>query len=128
MSKRLLLSRLSLAGGILVALIGVLHTAATPMVYRGLSKLLGDKALGVAYFFAVMGVYVVFSGWLMIHSARGLSRGERWAWTTTLTNGALNGLLGIGAVAVGFRNPLVWAWLVIALSLAILAGTLRSNT
>jgi hypothetical protein len=119
-----LLSRLSLVGGILVVLIAVVHTSVTPMVYRNLGPL-GDKALGMAYMFGVMGIYVGFCGWLMIYSSRGLARGERWARTLALVNGALNGVLGVGAVAVGFRNPFVWAWLVIAAALAALAAVSR---
>jgi hypothetical protein len=119
------LSRLSFIGGLLVVLVGVVHSAVTPMVYRGLSAAIPGKALGAAFFFAVMGLYVMFAGWLMVYSARGLAQGERWAWMLALSNGACNAIAGVGAVAVGFRNPFVWVWFLVALSIALFASALR---
>jgi hypothetical protein len=127
MDKRKLLSRLSLVGGSLVMIIGILHGIATPMIYRGAAKVLPDKALGLAYFFGVMGLYVIFAGWLMIYSSRGLARGERWAWTLALANGVCNTVAGVGAAAVGFRHSLVWIWLAAALLNAVLAAALSGS-
>ncbi len=121
MNKKKLLRVWSLVGGILFALIGVLHTAVTPMVYRGFSAVMPDRALKVAFVFGVMGAYIVFSGWLMVYASWGLSKAERWAWTVTLGNGACNSLAGLGAVVVGFRNPLVLIWFALALSMSVLA-------
>ena len=118
-------SRLSLVGGILVVIVGIVHTIATPMVHQGLSGAIGDKALGLAYFFAAMGVYVVLAGWLMIFCSRGLARGERWAWLISVVNGGANAVGGVGAVAVGFTNPFVWTWLLASAVIAV--GVLLSS-
>jgi hypothetical protein len=127
MDKRKLLSRLSLVGGALVVLIGILHTIATPMVYRGFATVIPGGALRAAYMFGVMGLYVIFAGWLMLYSARGLARGERWAWVLALTNGACNALAGVGAMAVGFRHALVILWFACAVLVASLAAALRRS-
>lgn len=121
MSGKSLLSVVSLVEEILVVLIGIAHTAATPMVYRGAVGMVHDKAAGLAYFFAVMGLYIVLCGWLMVYASRALRRGERWAWIVSVGNGAFNRLAGVGAVAVGFRSPLVWTWLLVAVALFTLA-------
>ncbi len=118
--KQKVLSLFSLIGGILVVLIGIAHTAATPVIYRGAISVLHDKALGMAYFFGVMGLYVILSGWLMVYSSRGLRRLDRWAWSVSLFNGLCNVVCGVGAMIVGFRHSLVWIWFVSALSVVIL--------
>ena len=61
MRARRWLSRLSFTGGLLVVLIGIAHGAVTPMVYRGFATVMPERALGGAYLFAVMGLYVVFA-------------------------------------------------------------------
>ncbi len=118
--KQKLLSLFSLIGGILVVLIGIAHTAFTPAIYRGAVSVLHDKALGMAYFFGVMGLYVMFSGWLMIYSSRGLRRLDRWAWSVSLFNGLCNVVCGVGAMIVGFRHSLVLIWFFSALSVVVL--------
>jgi hypothetical protein len=127
MHKRVWLSRLSLVGGVLVLLIGVLHAAATPMIYRGVHAVIPDKALGVSYFFGVMGLYVAFAGSLMLACSRALARGESWAWALSLGNGVCNVLAGVGAMAVGFRHSLVLVWLLVAMSISVLALATRRD-
>lgn len=127
MNRQKLLSRWSLVGGILVALIGVLHTSATPMAYKSMLPIVGDKTLGVAYFFAVMGLFVIFSGWLMIYCSRGLGRAENWAWMMTMANGLCNILAGAGAVFAGFRHGLVIIWIAAVTSTAVLAAVLHGS-
>ena len=80
-----------------------------------MARPLGGGAVGSAYFFGVMGIYVAFCGGLRIQAAKRLARGERWAWATTLANCACNFAIGVGAVAVGFRNPLIAVWLLACL-------------
>ena len=118
--KQKVLSLLSLIGGILVIIVGVAHTAFTPVVYRGAVPDLHDKALGMAYFFAVMGLYVILSGWLMVYASRGLRRLDRWAWTVSLFNGLCNVVCGVGALIVGFRHGFVLTWFFSALVVAVL--------
>ncbi len=118
--KQKVLSLFSLVGGILVIIIGIAHTAFTPTVYRSSISILQDKALAVAYFFAVMGIYVILSGWLMVYSSRGLRRLDRWAWTISLSNGLCNVVCGLGALIVGIRHSLVLTWFFSALSVAVL--------
>ncbi len=121
MNRYRLLSWWSVIGGVLVAIIGVLHTTATPMVYKVALTKIPDKAAGITYFFGVMGLYVIFSGWLMVYSARGLGRSERWAWMIALTNAACNVLAGAGAVIAGFRHSLVLIWIFVSLSISVLS-------
>jgi hypothetical protein len=125
MQRERWLARLSLLGGVLVVLIGIIHAAFTPTVYRGAVATMPERAAGLAYFFAVMGLYLIFCGWLMIYASRALRRRERWAWAVTFGNGVANAVAGVGALAVGFRNPFVWLFFVI--SLALSAGALGSS-
>ncbi len=118
--KQKVLSLLSLIGGILVIIVGVAHTAFTPVVYRGALSVLHEKTLGMAYFFAVMGIYVIFSGWLMVYSSRGLRRLDRWAWTVSLFNALCNVVCGVGALIVGFRHGFVLTWFFSALAVVVL--------
>ncbi len=118
--KQKVLSLVSLIGGILVIIVGVAHTAFTPFVYRGAVPDLHDKALGMAYFFGVMGLYVILSGWLMVYASRGLRRLDRWAWTVSLLNGLCNVACGVGALIVGFRHGFVLTWFFSALAVAVL--------
>jgi hypothetical protein len=94
----------------------------TPSVYRGLSATLPQRAVGLTYFFAAFGLYVALSGWLMIYASRGLGRGERWARVVSLTNGMVNAVAGVGALAAGFRDPVVWAWLMAAAAIVVAAA------
>jgi hypothetical protein len=122
MQRTRLLSVVSLLGGLVLVLTGLLHSTVTPSVYRGLSATLPQRAVGLTYFFAAFGLYVALSGWLMIYASRGLGRGERWARVVSLTNGMVNAVAGVGALAAGFRDPVVWAWLMAAAAIVVAAA------
>jgi hypothetical protein len=97
------------------------------MVHVQMAKDLPEKASGLAYFFGIMGVYVVFSGWLLAYASRGLGRREAWARTLVWTTSALNTLAGTGAILVGFRNPLVLTWTFISASTCLLSLASRRS-
>ncbi len=120
--QKALLSRLSLVGGIIVVLVGLVHVAFTPAMYRSASHAVPERAIAFSYFFAVMGLYVVLCGWLMIYCSRPLARGERWALAISVANGACNVVAGVGALAAGFSNPFLWAWFLVSVALTLLAA------
>lgn len=102
-----------IAGWLVVAL-GVVHIAATPLVYPAYA---GDLAF--LYIFLATGIAVIFAGALMLLAAGGWSRGERWAWAVLLRTGIFLSLLGIGAVVTMADNPFAYLMLVFALVAAL---------
>jgi len=127
MSKRRILYYWSLAAGVLGTIVGILHTAFTPNVHAGYSTVAPERALGVAYFFGAMGLYVILTGLLTIYTAFGLRDGEPWAWRVALGTAVTNTVNGIGAVAVGFRHPPALIWLVASGSLCAALLLLRAG-
>ncbi len=128
MSRQKVLSGLSLVAGILVVLVFAAHTAGIPSVHRKFASIIPGQrdvdSFGVqaaTYLFAVLGLYMLFSGLLMIYAAGGLGRSERWAWTVTLGTGAFNLIASSGVLAVGVRNPFVLTWAAASLALSLVA-------
>ncbi len=128
MTRPRLLSGLSLAGGILVVLVSAAHTAGIPSVHRKFASIIPGQrdvdSFGVqaaTYLFAVLGLYMLFSGLLMIYAAPGLGRSERWAWTVAFATALFNLVASSGVVAVGVRNPFVLTWVAASLALSLVA-------
>ena len=112
----------SLIAGILITLIGIAHETAAPMIYKRFGEMLPpDKVMQLAYFFLVMGLFVIFSGLLTVYASFGLRRTEQWARTIIVWTGVFNVAAGIGGLRVGFKNPLIYFWILVALSNTILA-------
>jgi hypothetical protein len=128
MNKQKVQSRLSLIGGILIVLVGVAHTLGIPSVYRNFQAIFVDPhdggsltVLAATYLFAVLGLYILFSGWLLIYTSGGLARSERWAWTVASTTAICNLVAGTGVLVVGVRSPFVVTWVVTSLVLVLLS-------
>lgn len=102
-----------IAGWLVVAL-GVVHIAATPLIYPPYA---GD--LTFLYMFLATGIAVIFAGALVLLAAGGWSRGERWAWDVLLRAGIFLSLLGIGAVITMADNPFAYLMLILAVVAAL---------
>jgi uncharacterized membrane protein HdeD (DUF308 family) len=104
-----------LIAGILTVLLGLIHVAATPVIFSTMSDQLSaaDK-LTFLYMYIATGAAVIFVGWLVMYGSRGLRTSERWAWITTLAAGVFMSLLGIGAILAMSDNPFAYLTLVFA--------------
>lgn len=104
-----------LIAGILTVLLGLIHVAATPVIFSTMSDQLSaaDK-LTFLYMYIATGAAVIFVGWLIMYGSRGLRTSERWAWITTLAAGVFMSLLGIGAILAMSDNPFAYLTLVFA--------------
>jgi hypothetical protein len=97
--------------GFLTMAIGLLHTASAPMIHRRWMQILPqdtDRVLGVVFFFVVAGLAVLFTGLLMTYASSGIERTETWARSIGLYASLFVILFGIGAIAVGMSNQLIW--------------------
>ena len=119
MDKRKLISRWILVTGIIIALIGIIHTCFTPMMYQQALKdeAIKDKAAGLAYFFAFCGFAVIYAGFLTIYSSFGLKKSEKWALILSVSAGLFLAIGGIGAIAFAkFGNPMIYVMSICAIS------------
>ncbi len=113
--KQQLVSRWLLVTAILITLLGAIHVAATPLVFRtGFESLSQDNLLTSIYMFVATGVCLIFVGLIAIFCARGI--GESWALTLSTWIGVFVLLFAISAIAVMFTNPFAYITLLIALA------------
>ena len=108
-----------LVTGIIITLIGIVHTSSAPMMYQQMMKdeAIKDKVPGLVYFFAFDGVAVIFAGLLTVFSCFGLKKTEKWAWTIAISSGLFVALGSLGAVAFAeFTNPMIYAMGISAVS------------
>lgn len=106
---------IQLAGWLTFGL-GVIHVAATPLVFPLSTDLLADPAqLSALYMFEMTGIAVIFSGLLILYAVRGWKSGARWAWHTCLGAGIFLLLLGAGAILTMPGNPFAYLSAIIAL-------------
>jgi hypothetical protein len=102
--------------GWLTLVLGLIHIAATPLIFPLSTSLLADpELLSSLYMFEMTGIAVVFAGWLVIYASRGWRQGQRWAWHVCLGAGIFLLLLGAGAVLTMPDNPFAYLSLVIAI-------------
>jgi hypothetical protein len=102
--------------GWLTLVLGLIHIAATPLIFPLSASLLADpELLSSLYMFEMTGIAVVFTGWLVIYASRGWRQGQRWAWHVCLGAGVFLLLLGAGAVLTMPANPFAYLSLSIAI-------------
>jgi pheromone shutdown protein TraB len=112
-----LVARWLLVTAVLITLLGAIHTAATPIIFRtGFESLSQDNLITSIYMFAATGIFLMFVGAIAIYSARGVKRLENWALTLSTWIGVFVALFAISAVAVMVTNPFAYIMLVIALA------------
>lgn len=117
MQRRQIGSYWVLAAGILIAILGMIHNAATKEVYySGYDKLPMHHGWVFIYMFVVVGTAGIFAGGLVIYCSFGLRRSEKWSWIIALGVGVFMLTLAGGAVMVMPGNPFAY----IGLALAIL--------
>jgi small-conductance mechanosensitive channel len=103
--------------GVLIALLGVIHVAATPAIFSTMSEqLYAADLLATLYMFIATGAATIFVGLLIMYSSRGLKAAERWAWTISIAAGAFMLVVGAGAVLTMWDNPFAY----LAFALAVL--------
>ncbi|MEW5871191.1 MAG: hypothetical protein AB1894_18110 [Chloroflexota bacterium] len=96
--------------------LGVIHIAATPLIFPLSASLLADpELLSSLYMFEMTGFAVVFTGWLVMYASQGWRQGQRWAWQVCQGAGLFLLLLGAGAVLAMPDNPFAYLSLVIAI-------------
>lgn len=117
MQRRKIGSYWVLVAGILIAILGMIHNAATKEVYySGYDKLPTHHGWVFIYMFLAVGTVMIFAGGLVIYCSFGLRRSERWSWIISLGVGVFVVILVSGAVMVMPGNPFAY----IGLALAIL--------
>ena len=103
--------------GVLIALLGVVHLAATPGVMGGIPESVpAEFRLAFLFMFAAAGLGVVFAGILIIGAAIGMARHWPGARILGFSAGIFTTLLGIGAVAAMPGNPFSYVLLFLGLS------------
>lgn len=116
--------------GALILILGMIHIAYTPILYKEIVSLpMGlDNLYTFLFMFVATGVSLVLSGVLAVYSIGGLKENERWAWVVSLAIGVYVLLLGAGAVVtMQGDNPFAYIMLVLAvLEMFILLLTKRS--
>jgi len=95
--------------GILTILIGSIHEAATPFIFKGHS--VPPDSL---YMFLSTGAAVFFMGALIIYCSRMLKQSERSAWAPAVAAGVYLLLAGIGAILVMPANPFSYLMFIVA--------------
>lgn len=102
--------------GWLTLVLGLIHIAATPLIFPLSTSLLADpELLSSLYMFVMTGLAVILTGWLVIYASQGWSQGQRWAWHVCLGAGVFLLLLGAGAILAMPDNPFAYLSLVIAI-------------
>ena len=116
-------SRWILVTGIIIVLIGVVHSSFAPMMYQQMMKdeAIKDKAMGFVYFFAFDGFAIVFAGLLTVFSSFGLKKSEKWAWLIAISSTLFVAIGMIGAVTFAkFGNPMIYVASVSSISSVLL--------
>ena len=119
MDRGKFVSRWILVTGIIIALTGLLHIGATPMMYRQMlqDETVKDKAPGFAYFFAFCGFAVLYAGLLSVYASSGLKKSQKWARLIAISAGLFVAIGGISAIAFAkFGNPLIYIMSISAMS------------
>jgi hypothetical protein len=123
MNKIKFISRWIFVAGIIITIIGIIHSSFAPIMYQQMMKdeTLKDKVPGFIYFFAFSGFAILFAGLLTIYSSLGLKKSEKWAWLIAISSSLFVALGGIGAVTFAkFGNPMIYAMSISAISNVLL--------
>lgn len=108
-----------LATGIFIAVIGVIHSGFSPMMYRQMMNdaSIQDKAAGFVYFFALGGFAFCFAGLLSAYASFGLRKPEKWAWVIAFSSALFVAIGGGFAISFAkFGNPLIYIMLICSVS------------
>ena len=110
MTRRQMAARWVLVAGILVLLIGALHSIQAPSLYeRQAAGGSPEAARGSVYFFLVTGAALLLTGVFLIYAARGIRAREPWGRTVAVIAGLFVLVVGVGGLAYArFRNPLLY--------------------
>jgi hypothetical protein len=123
MDKRKLGSCWVLIAGIWIAVLGLIHCSATPVIFRaGFADLPRADGLVFIYMFVAMGAAMIFVGLLTVYCSFGLRRSEGWARTVAMGAAVFVALAGVGAVASMADNP--FAYITLGTALATIAPLL----
>ncbi len=116
MEKKKRASQWVFVAGILIIILGLIHIAATPMVFcMDFGKLPTKVGLAFIYVFVATGVAVVFAGLLAVYGSIGIKRSERMARPLAVGVGVFMLFVGVGAVITMSDNPFAYMGLVLAL-------------
>jgi hypothetical protein len=110
---------------IIVMLLGIIHTCATPVVFPFFKSTVKIDLPSV-YMFVMVGLYTFFIGWLQYFILKKISQGEAFMQILKVTI-VLISLLGIGAVAIVQDNPFAYIALFVALYELILLRFIMKN-
>jgi hypothetical protein len=118
MKKSTLVSRLTLIIGILIALLGLVHSGSTSLaIERYAFDAIGDdKMPALMFFFISTGAALIFSGILNIYASVHIMKDMPWSVNLLLGNSIFLLILGIMAVVLISSNP--FAYILLALPLA----------
>ena len=117
MDKRKVGSIWVLIIGILIIILGLIHNAATSIVFHmgSFEKLPKEDGLVFIYMYVATGTAVIAAGLLTIYCSFALKKSERMAWTITIAVCIFMILLGIGAIITMTDNPFAYIMLVLPL-------------
>ncbi len=105
------------ASAIVIALVGLIHNLATPMIHAQIyAQLPSDDAIAGDLFFLATGTSLIVLGLLTAMGARALSQGEPLARRVALSTGIYVALVGLGGVWIIPSNPFAY--------IAVAAGAL----
>lgn len=123
MDKVKFISRWIFVAGVVITIIGIIHSSFAPIGYQQMIKdeTLKDKALGFVYFFAFCGFAIIFAGLLTIYSSLGLKKSEKWAWLVATSSTLFVAIGMIGAVTFAkFGNPMIYVASISSISSVLL--------
>ena len=117
-----------LVSGILISLTGLLHIAATPMMYHQMHNdppiqipAIQDRIHGFVYFFVVSGLFFLFAGLITAFAAIRFKRKENSAWIIIAGSGIFVAFSALGGIIYAkFGNPLIYLDVICSLSNLIL--------
>jgi hypothetical protein len=100
----------AMIGGVLVALLGLVHNLGTMDVFHGygFDRLPSLQGRAFIYMFAGVGLAWIFAGLLLFASGRGLRRGASWAWPLGTATAVFMLIYAIGAILIMPDNPPAW--------------------
>jgi len=95
-------------------LLGSIHLAATPLVFA-LFKTPAEPDLSSIYMFVMVGVAVLFAGWLQYYLVSILSKETVFVRIYTASV-IFVGIMGIGAAIMLTKNPFAYISLIVAIT------------
>ncbi len=126
--KKISLYWLTLISGIIYLLIGLFHTSMTSGRYSHILTLLtADNAVKSSYFFAVMGIALVFSGITAIYSSIYIKQKNKWAGNIIMIQNFFVCLIAVAAAFCHMGHVLTQLLIVLS-SLNIMLVSFKYKT